>query len=168
MQCQILRIFHEKTPTYCWMLSSSYSLFPVESNPKEGCSSCSSHSRRYKHSFQAVPQCPSNWSLTVWVKATEVQVEDIKTVSQSEAVYCTRFIGNNDSERTPETGVMVEVKTADIIAKHPLGEKNLTSEEAEAMVAEVEKLQLTNEAEAEAVLQRLQEVGYEASLGHAG
>ena len=118
--------------------------------------------------LKPVPQCPSNWSLTVWVKATEVQVEDIKTVSQSEAVYCTRFIGNNDSERTPETGVMVEVKTADIIAKHPLGEKNLTSEEAEAMVAEVEKLQLTNEAEAEAVLQRLQEVGYEASLGHAG
>lgn len=118
--------------------------------------------------LKPVPQCPSDWSLTIWVKATPDQVEDIKTVSQSEAVYCTRFVGNNDSERTPETGVMVEVKTAHIIAKHPLGEKNLTSEEAEAMVAEVEKLQLNAESEDDVILQRLQEVGYEASVGHAG
>ena len=118
--------------------------------------------------FKPVPQCPSNWSLTVWVKATEVQVEDIKTVSQSEAVYCTHFIGNNDSERTPETGVMVEVKTHNLSSELPKGEKSLTSEEAEAMVAEVEKRQLNAESEAEPVLQRLQEVGYEASLGPLG
>jgi hypothetical protein len=118
--------------------------------------------------FKPVPPCPSNWSLTVWVKATEVQVEDIKTVSQSEAVYCTHFIGNNDSERTPETGVMVEVKTHNLSSELPKGEKSLTSEEAEAMVAEVEKRQLNAESEAEPVLQRLQEVGYEASLGPLG
>ncbi len=118
--------------------------------------------------LKPVPQCPSDWSLTIWVKATEVQVEDIKTVSQSSAVYCTRFIGNNDSERTPETGVMVEVKTKNLSAQLPKGEKSLTSEQAEAMVAEVEKLQLNAESEAAPVLQRLQEVGYEASLGSLG
>ena len=118
--------------------------------------------------FKPVPQCPSDWSLTVWVKATPDQVEDIKTVSQSEAVYCTRFVGNNDSERTPETGVMVEVKATDIITKLPKGEKNLTPEEAEAMVAEVEKLQLTDGEEAGSVLQKLLEVGYDASFGSFG
>ena len=119
-------------------------------------------------SLKPVPQCPSNWTLTIWVKATEVQVEDIKTVSQSEAVYCTHFIGNNDSERTPETGVMVEVKTPYLSSELPKDEKSLTSEQAEAMVAEVEKLQLNAESEAAPVLQRLQEVGYEASLGSLG
>ncbi len=118
--------------------------------------------------LKPVPQCPSNWSLTVWVKATEVQVEDIKTVSQSSAVYCTHFIGNKDSERTPEIGVMVEVKTHNLSSELPKGEKSLTSEQAEAMVAEVEKLQLNAESEAAPVLQRLQEVGYEASLGSLG
>ena len=118
--------------------------------------------------LKPVPQCPSNWTLTIWVKATEVQVKDIKTVSQSEAVYCTHFIGNNDSERTPETGVMVEVKTPYLSSELPKDEKSLTSEEAEAMVAEVEKLQLNAESEADAVIMRLQEVGYEASLGSLG
>ena len=118
--------------------------------------------------FKPVLQCPFDWTLTVWVKATEVQVEDIKTVSQSEAVYCTHFIGNNDSERTPETGVMVEVKTHNLSSELPKGEKTLTSEQAEAMVAEVEKRQLNAESEAAPVLQRLQEVGYEASLGPLG
>ena len=118
--------------------------------------------------LKPVPQCPSNWTLTIWVKATEVQVEDIKTVSQSEAVYCTHFIGNNDSERTPETGVMVEVKTHNLSSELPKGEKTLTSEEAEAMVAEVEKRQLNAESEADAVIMRLQEVGYEAFIRSLG
>ena len=107
--------------------------------------------------LKPVPQCPSDWTFTIWVKATEVQVEDIKTVSQSSAVYCTRFIGNNDSERTLETGVMVEVKTHNLSSELPKDEKSLTSEEAEAMVAEVEKWQLNAESEADAILQRLQE-----------
>jgi hypothetical protein len=82
-----------------------------------------------------VQDCPSKWDSTIWVtNVTSDYVEDIKQTAKVEAVFCTRYVGNSDSDRTPETGVMVEV----------------------------------SEPVADAVLQKLQEVGYEVSLGSMG
>jgi hypothetical protein len=81
-----------------------------------------------------VQDCPADWTATIWVKADASYVQDIETVSKVDAVHCTRYVGDSDSDRTPVSGVMLQVK----------------------------------ESQTDAVLQRLTEVGYEASLGSMG
>lgn len=117
-------------------------------------------------------RCPDTWTATLWVSDVQPeQVEDIKVTAKSDAVFCQRFVGNTDSEKESEVGVMVKVDVPDISAALP--QETITfanQKEAAEHIAKTEAMLLDSgiEPKIDATLKLLEEVGYKVSVGSLG